>query len=93
VRLNPFGTAASITLVFQPQMIDDGDFVAAERMKIGRGNQSTRRKPAPDPGSKPGRRSGKPATNRMSYGTAQDSYLFEPLERERVLSTPGPCWH
>jgi hypothetical protein len=26
----------------------------------------------PDPGSNPGRRGGKPATNRLSYGTASD---------------------
>jgi hypothetical protein len=50
-------------------------------MKIGRGNRSTRRKPTPaplcppqihlpDPGSNPGRRGGKPATNRLSYGAA-----------------------
>jgi hypothetical protein len=49
-------------------------------MRIGRGNRSTRRKPAPMPlcppqiphdlGSNPGRRGGKPATNRLSYGTA-----------------------
>jgi hypothetical protein len=51
-------------------------------MRIGSGNRSTRRKPAPMPLcrpqiphdllSNPGRRGGKPATNRMSYGTALD---------------------
>jgi hypothetical protein len=60
-------------------MIDD-DYGAVGGMRIGRGNQSTRRKPAPVPlcapqiphdlGSNPGRRGGKPATNRLSYGTA-----------------------
>jgi hypothetical protein len=50
-------------------------------IKIGRGNRNTRRKPAPtplcpphihlpDPGENPGRRGGKPATNRFSYGAA-----------------------
>jgi hypothetical protein len=45
-------------------------------MKIGGGNRSTRKKPAPapfcppHPGSNPGRRGGKPATNRLSYGAA-----------------------
>jgi hypothetical protein len=49
-------------------------------MRIGSGIQSTRRKSAPVPlrppqiphdlGSNPGRRGGKPATNRLSYGTA-----------------------
>jgi hypothetical protein len=50
-------------------------------MMIGRGNRSTRRKPAPVPlcppqtnptcclDAKPGRRGGKPATNSLSYGT------------------------
>jgi hypothetical protein len=48
---------------------------------IGRGNRSTRRKPAPVPlcppqtphacpDANPGWRGGKPATNRLSYGTA-----------------------
>jgi hypothetical protein len=48
---------------------------------FGRGNRSTRRKPAPVPlcppqtphacpDANPGRRGGKPATNRLSYGTA-----------------------
>jgi hypothetical protein len=47
---------------------------------IGRGNRSTRRKPAPVPlcppqtpyacpDANPGRRGGKPATNRLNYGT------------------------
>jgi hypothetical protein len=49
-------------------------------MRIGRGNRSTRRKPATAPlcplqithdlTSKPGRRGGKPVTNRLGYGTA-----------------------
>jgi hypothetical protein len=42
-------------------------------MKIGRGNKSTRRKPAPAslcPPQIQGRRSGKPATNRLNYGAA-----------------------
>jgi hypothetical protein len=47
---------------------------------IGRGNRSTRRKPAPVPlgtpqtphaaRTEPGRRGEKPASNRLSYGTA-----------------------
>jgi hypothetical protein len=47
---------------------------------IGMGNQSSRRKPAPvplcppqtpySPEANPGRRDGNPATNRLSYGTA-----------------------
>jgi hypothetical protein len=49
VRLSPLGTAATIDLLYQPQMIDDGDCGATGRMKIGRGNRSIRRKPAPVP--------------------------------------------
>jgi hypothetical protein len=35
--------------IVQPQMIDEGDCGAIGGMKIGRGNRSTRRKPAPAP--------------------------------------------
>jgi hypothetical protein len=68
-------------LFYQPRMIDD-DCGAVGRMRIGRGNRSSRRKPVPsatssttsptslDLGSNPGLRGGKPATNRLSYGTA-----------------------
>jgi hypothetical protein len=49
VRLSPLGTAATIGLLYQPQMIDDGDCGAVDGMKIGRGNRSTRRKLAPAP--------------------------------------------
>jgi hypothetical protein len=64
-------------IVFATGDCEDGEFGG---MKIGRGNRSTRRKSAPaplrppqtplDPGAKPGRRGGKPATNRLSYGAA-----------------------
>jgi hypothetical protein len=81
VRLSPFGTEATTGLLYRPQMTDDGDCGAIGGMKIGRGNWSTHRNPAPvplsppqiphdlTPGSNPGRRGGKPATNRLSYGT------------------------
>jgi hypothetical protein len=49
VRLSPLGAAATTGLLYQPQMIDDGDCGAVRGMKIGRGNRSTRRKPAPVP--------------------------------------------
>jgi hypothetical protein len=49
VRLSPLGTAATTGLLYQPQMIDEGDCGAIAGMKIGRGNRSTRRKPAPAP--------------------------------------------
>jgi hypothetical protein len=35
--------------LYKPQMIDEGDCEAIGGMKIGRGNWSTRRKPAPAP--------------------------------------------
>jgi hypothetical protein len=47
--VSPLGTAAIIGLLYQPQMIDDGDWGSIGRMKIGRGNRSTRRKAAPGP--------------------------------------------
>jgi hypothetical protein len=46
VRLSPLGTAATTGLLYQPQMIDDDDCGEIGGMKIGRGNRSTRRKPA-----------------------------------------------
>jgi hypothetical protein len=49
VGLSPLGTAATCGLLYKPQMIDEGDCGAIGGMKIGRGNQSTRRKPAPAP--------------------------------------------
>jgi hypothetical protein len=48
-RLSPLGTAATTDLLYQPQMIDDGDCGTIDGMKIGRGNRSTRRKPATVP--------------------------------------------
>jgi hypothetical protein len=38
VRLNPLGTVVITDLLYQPQMIDDGDRGAISGMKIGRGN-------------------------------------------------------
>jgi hypothetical protein len=82
VGLSPLSTAATSGLLYKPQMIDEGDCGAIGGMKIGRGNRSTRRKPAQaplcppqipqdqTPDSNPGRRGGKPATNRLSYGAA-----------------------
>jgi hypothetical protein len=60
----------------------DGEYGEFDRMKIGKGNRNTLRKPTPAPiyppqipldetiGASPGRRGGKPATNRLSYGAA-----------------------
>jgi hypothetical protein len=43
------GIAATTGLLYQPQMIGDGDCGEIGAMKIGRGNRSTRRKPASAP--------------------------------------------
>jgi hypothetical protein len=48
VRLSPLGTSATVGLLYQPRMID-GDYGVVGRMRIGRGNRSTQRKPAPVP--------------------------------------------
>jgi hypothetical protein len=71
VRLSPLGTVAITGLLYQPQMIEDGDCGVVGGMKIGRGNRSTRRKPAPAPHYPPQiphDLTRKPATNRLSYG-------------------------
>jgi hypothetical protein len=48
VRLSPLGTAATTGLLYQPRMIDD-ECGAVGRIRIGKGNQSTRRKFDPVP--------------------------------------------
>jgi hypothetical protein len=75
-------SAANSGLLYKPQMIDEDDCGAIGGMKIGRGNRSTRRKPASAPlcppqiphdqtrVRTPDGRGGKPATNRLSYGAA-----------------------
>jgi hypothetical protein len=70
VQLGPLGTVPTDwPIVPAPGDYDDGEFGG---MKIGRGNGSTRRKPAPAPLCPPqirlGRCGGKQATNRLSYG-------------------------
>jgi hypothetical protein len=80
-----------IGLLYQPRMVDD-ECGAVGGMKIGRGNRSIQRKPAAVPlcqchfvhhnstspglDSNPGRRGGNPATNRLSYGTADTSLAW-----------------
>jgi hypothetical protein len=49
VGLSPLGTAATSGLLYKPQMIDEGDYGAIGGLKIGKGNGSTQRKPAPAP--------------------------------------------
>jgi hypothetical protein len=48
LKLSPLDTSATGGLLYQPRMIDD-DYGAAGGMRIGRGNRSTQRKPAPVP--------------------------------------------
>jgi hypothetical protein len=79
VQLCPLDTAATNwPIVPAPGYYGDREIGG---MMIGRGNRSTQRKPAPVPlclpqtphacqDANPGRRGGKPATNRLSYGTA-----------------------
>jgi hypothetical protein len=43
------GTAATTGLLYQPEMIGDGECREIGGMKIGKGNRSTRRNPAPAP--------------------------------------------
>jgi hypothetical protein len=50
VRQSPLGTAG---LLFQPQMLYIDECGAVSGMRIGNGNRSTRRKPAPEPPSPP----------------------------------------
>jgi hypothetical protein len=75
--LGSLGTAANNRpIVPAPGDYDDGEIGG---MMIGKGNRNTQRKPAPVslcppqtphafPDVNPGRRGGKPATNRLSYG-------------------------
>jgi hypothetical protein len=81
-------------LLHQPQMIND-NCGGVGGMRIGRGNRSTQKtcssanlsttNPAwPDLGSNPGRRVGKPTTNRLSYGTA----FLAPIKMSLSLTPP-----
>jgi hypothetical protein len=45
VRLNPLDTAVTTGLLYRARMIDECGAVGG--MRIGKGNRSTRRKPAP----------------------------------------------
>jgi hypothetical protein len=68
VKLSPLGTSVTNWSVVSAPMIDDDECGAVRGMRIGRGNRSTRRKPAPVPlyqphiphdlTSNPGRRGG-----------------------------------
>jgi hypothetical protein len=80
VRLSPLGTAATTGLLYQPQMmmVIVKQLVewrlAGETEALGENlpsaTLSTTNPAWPDPGSKPGRRGGRPATNGLSHGAA-----------------------
>jgi hypothetical protein len=109
VRLSPLGNVATTGLLYQPQMIDDGDCGAISGMKIDRGNRSTRRKPFPVPLCSPqiphdlirartrAPRGVKPATNRLSYGTASANdiskivklSIYQTVEAHRFVRCRG----
>jgi hypothetical protein len=91
-KLGPLGTSPTEwPVVPTPADCDYGEFGG---MKIGRGNRSTRRKPAPAPLYPPqipldqtrvwtqAARVGKPATNRLSYGAA----FFSGVNGQRIIS-------
>jgi hypothetical protein len=86
-------------LLYQSRMIND-ECGAVGGIRLGRGNRSTRRKPAlsdtlpttnatwTEMVSNPCRRGGKPATNRLSYGTAYE--LCYSLTMKSLLTI---FWH
>jgi hypothetical protein len=96
VQLGPLGTAATNrSIVPAPGVYDDEEIDGM----IGRGNRSTGSKTCPRaalsttnptccPDTNPGRRSGKSATNRLSYGTAsisQDSRRCGPRFKRSIF--------
>jgi hypothetical protein len=67
------GTAATSGLFYKPQMIDEGDWQRKPKYSEKTcpiATLSTTNPTWPDPGSNPGRRGRKPATNYLSYGAA-----------------------
>jgi hypothetical protein len=86
MRLDPLGTAATSGLLYQPQMIGEGDCGAIGGMKIGRGNRSTGTKLTPAPLCPPHipldqtrARTQAAAVGRLKYGAARDRFLLHPF--------------
>jgi hypothetical protein len=84
VQFGALGTAATNRPIGSSPGDCDGGEIGG---MIGRGNRSSRRKPTPNaalsttnrtccPDANPGSRGGKPATNRLSYGTAYYSSVY-----------------
>jgi hypothetical protein len=84
--VSPLGMSATNWPIVPAPNDDDDECGAVAGMRIGMGNRSTQRKPAPVPlwlpqipyGSNQGRRGGKPATNRLNYDTASIPVLSVP---------------
>jgi hypothetical protein len=88
-------------LLYQPRMIDDYETFGG--MRIGKGNRNIRR-PVPMPSyppqyphdvnwdPNPSRRGGKPATNRLSYGTAYLRRCLWRLNAEVQVQSQGPSY-
>jgi hypothetical protein len=82
-----FGSAAITGLLYQPQMIGDGDCEENWWNEDWQGKSKISEKTCPsailsttnptrlDPGLNPGRRGGKPATNRLNYGAFNNRYV------------------
>jgi hypothetical protein len=81
-KTESLGTATTTGLLYQPQMIGDADCGETDGNEDWQGKPKYSEKTCPsatlsttnptwlDPGLNPGRRGGKPATNRLSYGAA-----------------------
>jgi hypothetical protein len=79
-KLSPLGTSAIYwPIIASPGDCEDGEFggvkisrrTEAVRENLAQPTMSTTNPTWPDPGANPGRRCGKPATNRLNYGAAK----------------------
>jgi hypothetical protein len=88
VQLGPLGTTATNSLLCQPRVIMIMEKLV-ETEVLGENLPHCRfvqQKPHMLPGREPGPRGGKPATNRLSYGTAWAwSYQYRVLKLRVVL--------
>jgi hypothetical protein len=79
VELSPHGTSATTGLLYLPRVIVTMENLVEWRLaaetevvweNLPQGNYVHHKSHLPEPGSNPGRRGGKSATNRLSYGAA-----------------------